>query len=88
MNMYGPFEEYVQGENRRKRMTSEELMHFYGRNAQRKKSAIKQFGVFLSKALATRQHRAGLAMPADAASPASAHPLAVAPKPSDSRAVS
>jgi hypothetical protein len=73
MDMYGRFDEYIQGENRRKQMTSDEMMRFYGLNAQRKESAAKRFGAFLSKPLATFRHPTGLTMPADAANPAPAY---------------
>lgn len=73
MDMYGRFDEYIQGENRRKQMTSDEMMRFYGLNAQRKESAAKRFAAFLSKTLATFRHPTGLTMPADAANPAPAY---------------
>jgi hypothetical protein len=73
MDMYGRFDEYIQGENRRKQMTSDEMMRFYGLNAQRKEGAAKRFAAFLSKTLATFRHPTGLTMPADAANPAPAY---------------
>jgi hypothetical protein len=73
MDMYGRFDEYIQGENRRKRMTSDEMMRFYGLNVQQKESAGRRFGAFLSKTLATFRHPTGLTMPADAANPAPAY---------------
>jgi hypothetical protein len=73
MDMYSRIDEYIQGENRRKPMTSDEMMRFYGLNAQRQESAVKRFGAFMSKTLETFRHRAGLTMPADAANAAPAY---------------
>jgi hypothetical protein len=73
MDMYSRIDEYIQSENRRKRMTPDEMMRFYGLNAQRQESGVKRFGAFLGKTLATFRHRAGLAMPADTANPAPAY---------------
>jgi hypothetical protein len=73
MDMYGRFDEYIQDANRRKPMTSDEMMRFYGLNAQRQKSGVSRFGAFLSKAVTTFRHRAGSAMPADTANPAPAY---------------
>jgi hypothetical protein len=72
MDMYSRIDEYIQGENRRKPMTSDEMMHYYGSNVQRK-GAVNRFGAFLSQTLAAFRHRAGLTMPADAANPAPAY---------------
>ena len=73
MDMYSQIDEYIQGENRRKPMTSDEMMRYYGLNMQRKESAVKRFGAFLSETLATFRHRTELTVPADAANPAPAY---------------